>query len=265
MPQQRRPLLAANWKENHLWEDVEAYCAKLRSHLPSYFDESVDTVLDLLICPPACYLGLIGALLEESHILSGAQLISTQSSGAFTGEISAAMGADLGCDYAIIGHSERRSLFAETEEQISLRLAQAHAHELVPILCVGEDLPTRRSGRAVDHTLAQLDAQRERLLEFRPGELVLAYEPIWAIGTGENASPEDAQAMAAEIRGWAERKLPAGHARQLLLLYGGSVKPANISAYFALEDLDGALIGGASLDAGMMTEMLKICEKHLAD
>lgn len=260
----RQTLLAANWKLNLDWTKIETYCETLRERLPSYFDEAVDNPIDLLICPPLCYLGLIGALLEDSHVLSGSQLISTMSAGAFTGEVSAQMVADLGCDYAIIGHSERRTLFAESEAQISQRLSQARENELVPILCIGENLELRKAGRAVDHTLGQLESQLAELREFEPGDLVIAYEPIWAIGTGENASPGDAREMAESIRGWLKRKLSEEHAAQHQILYGGSVKPANIADYFVLPDMDGALIGGASLDAEVMVEMLLICEKLLA-
>lgn len=259
MPDQRRPLLAANWKQNLLWQDIEDYCAELREGLPDYFSEEPDPLIDLLVCPPLCYLGLIGALLEQSHIYSGAQLVSTHGGGAFTGEVSAAMVADLGCDYVIVGHSERRKLFGETEEQVGLRLGQAVENDLVPILCIGEDLETRRGGNAVDFTLGQLNAQKERISAMKPGELVIAYEPVWAIGTGENASSEDAQQMASEIRGWLASSLSGGFADSIPILYGGSVKPANISEYYGQIDIDGALVGGASLEAAGMIELLNIC------
>jgi triosephosphate isomerase len=264
MQSNRRPLLAANWKLNLDWANIESYCETLRDELPRYFDESIDNPIDLLICPPLCYLGLLGALLEDSHVLSGAQLISTMSSGAFTGEVSAQMVADLGCDFAIVGHSERRMLFAEGEDQIALRLSQARENDLVPILCIGENLELRRAGQAVEHTLGQLESQLDELKKFEPGDIVIAYEPVWAIGTGENASPADAQAMAESIRGWVKQKLSNGHAAQQQILYGGSVKPDNIAEYFVLPDMDGALIGGASLDAAVMAQMLLICEGILA-
>ena len=265
MPKQRRPLLAANWKQNLLWSDIEDYCAKLRTDLPAWFNEDEEPLLDFLICPPLCYLGLIGALLEDSHIFSGAQLVSTHSGGAYTGEVSAAMIADLGCDYVIIGHSERRSLFGDTDELISQRIRLAQTSELVPILCVGEDLETRREGRAESHVMRQLDAQQELMGSAVKNEFVIAYEPVWAIGTGENASEEDARRMAACIREWFSSKVSGEAADSVQILYGGSVKPDNIAAYVSQDGIDGALIGGASLKAVSMIEMIENCSSQPAD
>ena len=257
----RRPLLAANWKLNHLWTDIESFCEEMRGSLPEYFRGDDDQPVDLLICPAACYLGLLGVMLDDSSLYSGSQNVSTHDNGAFTGEISAAMVADLGADYCIIGHSERRGLFGETEENISLRLQRALAAELVPILCVGEDIEERRAGRAVSYTMRQLDAQREELEKFDNGDFVIAYEPIWAIGTGENATEDDAQVMAAEIRSWVGSTLGSDKADDLVVQYGGSVKPGNISGYLSQQDVDGALIGGASLSALDMTSMVRNCLK----
>ncbi|MCB1218854.1 triose-phosphate isomerase [bacterium] len=259
MNSKRRPLLAANWKQNLLWQDIEEYCETLRAEMPEYFGEDEAPLPDLLICPPLCYLGLLGALLEDSHVLSGSQLVSTEDGGAFTGEVSAAMVADLGCDYVIIGHSERRQLFSDNEERISRRIQQALEHDLLPILCVGEDLETRRGGSAGEYVQAQLAAQLEPLRTAAQQELVIAYEPIWAIGTGENAAAADAQQMAALIRGWITSNISAAAGEAALLLYGGSVKPGNISEYFTQPDIDGALIGGASLNPRDMAAMLRSC------
>ena len=259
MAASRRPLLATNWKQNLLWQDIENYCEELRAELPEYFADSAEPPIDLLVCPPLCYLGLLGALLEDSHVLSGSQLVSTMGGGAYTGEVSAQMVADLGCDYVIVGHSERRGLFGDSEESITQRLSQAIEQDLVPILCIGEDLETRRSGRAGEYCRQQLEAQRGIISGIEPGELVLAYEPIWAIGTGENASREDAQEMAALVRSWFREHVSAEAAEAMPVLYGGSVKPANIADYFSQPDIDGALIGGASLEAASMAQMLRAC------
>ncbi len=260
---ERRPLLAANWKQNLLWHDIESYCEDLRAGLPDYFVEDSEPAIDLLICPPLCYLGLVGALLEDSHVYSGSQLVSMEGGGAFTGEVSAQMVADLGCDYTIIGHSERRNLFGETEEQIGRRIQQAFDHDLVPILCVGEDLETRRAGREQSFVLRQLDAQLQYLGDIDAGELVVAYEPIWAIGTGENASAEDAQQMARLIREWVGSKVSSKVSESVQVLYGGSVKAGNIVEYFSQPDVDGALIGGASLSSESMIAMLQACLAQL--
>ncbi|MEZ5337550.1 MAG: triose-phosphate isomerase [bacterium] len=263
MDSKRRPLLAANWKQNLLWQDIEDYCETLREEMPDYFGEAESPLPDLLICPPLCYLGLLGALLEDSHVLSGSQLVSAEGGGAFTGEVSAAMVADLGCDYVIVGHSERRQLYADSEELISRRINQALEHDLLPILCVGEDLDTRRSGSAEEFVQAQLAAQLVPLRAAAQQELVIAYEPIWAIGTGENAAAADAQQMAALIRGWIGTNISPAAGASALLLYGGSVKPGNIVEYFTQPDIDGALIGGASLNPRDMIAMLRSCAAAL--
>ncbi len=263
MDNQRIPLLVANWKSNNLWEDTEQFNLKLRELLPQYFTEEDDLPLDLVVCPAALYISLLGSLLDSAQIFLGAQAVSAYGPGAYTGEVSAQMLADNGCDFAIVGHSERRALFGEDDRAIAAKLAQLREHEIVPILCIGEDSETRESGSAASFVTSQLEAVREELRRFSPGELVVAYEPIWAIGTGRNAEPSDAQSMAGEIRRWIDAKLSAEHGAMTLVLYGGSVNPENIADYLSQSEIDGALVGGASLKAESFSQMARACAKLL--
>jgi triosephosphate isomerase (TIM) len=263
MHAERAPLLAANWKLNQDWESCQQFIERLQALRPDYFDDDVEPVVDLLICPPAPYLALLGSLLEDAVVFLGGQDCSRYAQGAYTGEISAAMLNDVGCDYCILGHSERRHIFGDTGAVIAERLAQVRAAEMLPILCVGEPLAVRDAGQAVEYTLGQLDEVLAELRQFDPGHLVIAYEPVWAIGTGRNAEPADAQAMAAAIRGWLKDKLGAEQAALALILYGGSVKPENCAGYFAAADIDGALVGGASLAADSLVGLAEEIEKQL--
>jgi triosephosphate isomerase len=268
MHESRTPLLAANWKQNHTWTSVEEFIAALKPLLPDYFpepqagqpegaDEDVALPLELLICAPHPYLALLGGLLDEAHIYLGAQDVSRFAGGAYTGEVSAAMLGDLGCDYCIVGHSERRWQMGEDDATLAHKLAHLAAEEIVPILCVGEQLDVRDSGGAADYTLTQLTAVKTQLEAFP--ELVIAYEPVWAIGTGRSASTADAQEMLQAIRGWLGRELGNSLAGQTHLLYGGSVNAENIADYLAQPDCDGALIGGASLTAAGFAALQQAC------
>jgi len=194
------------------------------------------------VCPPFPYLAQVAERLRGSPIAWGAQNLSEHAQGAYTGEISAAMLVEFGCRYAIVGHSERRQLYGETDAQAAAKFAAARAAGLTPILCVGETLQERDAGKTEDVVARQLGA-----VDFKDG--VLAYEPVWAIGTGRNATPEQAQAVHAFLR----KKVPS----QTLILYGGSVKPQNAAAIFAMPDVDGGLIGGASLVAKDFLDIVK--------
>jgi triosephosphate isomerase len=191
------------------------------------------------VCPPYPYLEQVSALLAGTSIAWGAQNISEHAQGAYTGEVSAAMVKEFGGHYAIVGHSERRQLYRESDAQVAAKFVAAVTHGVTPILCVGETLEEREAGRTEEVVARQLDAVVNKD-EF--SRAVLAYEPVWAIGTGRTATPEQAQAVHAFLR----RKLPSGTP----ILYGGSVKPQNAAAIFAMPDVDGGLIGGASLVAG---------------
>jgi triosephosphate isomerase len=195
--------------------------------------------VECAVCPPYPYLEQVCSYLQGTPIACGAQNLSEHSHGAYTGEVSAAMLKEFGCRYVIVGHSERRQLFGESDARVAAKFAAAQAAGLTAILCVGETLEERESGRTEDVVGRQLDAVLNKS-DF--GEAALAYEPVWAIGTGRNATPEQAQAVHAFLR----EKLPPA----TRILYGGSVKPQNAAAIFAMPDVDGGLIGGASLVAG---------------
>lgn len=249
MNPERTPLLAANWKQNQRWDDCEAFVERLRNLLPEYFGGGAALGLELLVCPPYPYLPIVGDLISEAALFLGAQDVSQHADGAFTGGVSAGMLADCGCDFCLVGHSERRHVFGDDDEDVHEKLVRLREAEIVPVLCVGEPLAIRESGRQTEYTLRQLAAQEDELQRLEPGSLVIAYEPVWAIGTGRNAEPADAQEMAAAIRSWLAQQVGLAQAEATLILYGGSVKPENIAAYATLEDIDGALVGGASLKA----------------
>lgn len=205
--------------------------------------------VDLLFCPPMPYLSLVAGQLRGAAPALGAQDCCEHASGAFTGETAAPMLRDVGCSHVIVGHSERRQFFGDTDERVIAKLLAARAAGLTPVLCVGETLAERKA----DATERALTRQLAPLLEHDDaaallGAIVVAYEPVWAIGTGESASPEQAQAVHAWIRGRVADH-DTGAAATLRILYGGSVKPDNAAALFAQPDIDGGLIGGASLDA----------------
>lgn len=208
----------------------------------------VDGAAEVVVCPPFVYLTGVLRALRESTIRVGAQDVCAEAAGAYTGEVSAAMLRDVGCSSVIVGHSERRALYGESESLVARKFAAALGRELTPILCVGEQLADRESGRTEEVVARQLDAVVELCGIQSFGRAVVAYEPVWAIGTGRTASPAQAQEVHAFIRGrLAERD--ANIAGSLRVLYGGSVKAANAAELFGQPDVDGGLIGGASLQA----------------
>jgi triosephosphate isomerase (TIM) len=208
------------------------------------------------VCVPFPYLAQVQQLLSGSGVAWGAQDISQYDAGAYTGEVSGAMLVDFGCRYAIVGHSERRTLFGETSDVVSQKYAAAMKAGLTPILCVGETLAERESGTTETVIAAQLDAVTSRCGVQSLAHAVIAYEPVWAIGTGKTASPEQAQAVHAFIRERVERE-DSSIAECVQVLYGGSVKASNAAQLFTMKDIDGGLIGGASLDA---KEFAAICQ-----
>ncbi len=238
----RRPIVAGNWKmhgsraENaRLIEELLAGCAPQPAAV-------------CVICPPFVYLQEAARLLRDSALSLGAQDVSADTQGAFTGEVSAGMLKDVGCTYVIVGHSERRLLYRESDQLIARKFGAAHAKGLVPILCVGEQLADRDAGRTEDVVARQLDVVLELCGAGALEQAVVAYEPVWAIGTGRTATPEQAQDVHAFIRA----RIAARDARiaaATRILYGGSVKAGNAAELFAMPDVDGGLIGGASLKA----------------
>lgn len=209
----------------------------------------VQGTAECAVCPPFPYLEMVAARLKGSGLALGAQNVSEHAQGAYTGEVAAAMLAELGCRYAIVGHSERRQLYGETDQQVAGKFAAALAAGMVPILCVGETLEERDAGRTEAVVARQLDAVLGKCGAEALARAVVAYEPVWAIGTGRNATPEQAQAVHAFLRA---RIRP-----ETRILYGGSVKAANAGALFGMPDVDGGLIGGASLVA---TDFLAIVQ-----
>ena len=236
-------LIAGNWKMN---TDL-AEAVRLASEVGRAVDGSTESVA-VAICPPFISLEAAAEVIRETPVRLGAQNMHAEESGAFTGEISAPMLASVGCHYVILGHSERRQLFGETDESVNRKVKAALQHGLVPILCVGETLEQREAGDEERVVGEQLRAALDGVQIDDASDLVVAYEPVWAIGTGKTASPEQAQAMHRFVR---ERLADAAGdtGRAVEILYGGSVKPDNAAELFAQPDIDGGLIGGASLDA----------------
>ena len=242
----RKPLMAGNWKMNLNHFEAIALVQKLAFALN---DEDFAAV-EVAVIPPFTDIRSVQTLVDgdKLDLLYGAQDVSANQAGAFTGEISGSMLAKLGCTFALVGHSERRQYHDEDDAIVNAKARAALANELIPIICVGEGLDIRQSGTHVAHVLAQVDGALEGLNAEQVAGLVIAYEPVWAIGTGEVATPEDAQEVCAAIRARIAEVFGAGTAERVRILYGGSVKSTNIAGIMAKADVDGALIGGASLD-----------------
>lgn len=250
----RTPIIAGNWKMNN----GSAETRELIGQLIRRF--SCRSKVSIAIFPSFPYLYESSRLLEGKVIRLGAQDLHWETQGAFTGEVSGMMLRDVGCDYVIVGHSERRHIFKESNEQVLLKLKAALRAGLHPILCVGETLEEREDGSMEQVVRAQLKGLSEFTLE-EITNLVLAYEPVWAIGTGKTASPEEAQNMHAFIRRWIQKHFGNYLSDKMIILYGGSVKPENIKELMARPDIDGALVGGASLDAGSFSAIIQgACE-----
>ncbi len=237
----RTPIVAANWKMNKTQAEAREYCRRFRELVPRDFP------VELVIFPPFTALHVVREELSGTPIKWGAQNAHPEPKGAFTGEVSLPMLIEHGISYVIVGHSERRHIFGETDEFISRKVRAVLDAGLSPILCVGERLEERRSGRAWEVVEGQLSAALGVLSAEEASQVVIAYEPVWAIGTGVPARPEDAQEMATAIRGWLAERF-GDVAQKVRIQYGGSVKPGNAGDFLKLPDIDGALVGGASLD-----------------
>lgn len=245
----RKPLVAGNWKMH----GSRAENARLVSSLLDLLRP--DARSEVLLCPPFVYLWEIERLLKDSDVALGAQSLCAEAQGAFTGEVSGNMLRDVGCRYVLVGHSERRQLFGELDALVARKFMAAQAHGLTPVLCVGETLEERESGRTGEVVTRQLEAVLAVSGIAAFDRAVVAYEPVWAIGTGRNATPEQAQEVHASIRARlsARDAIIGGSVR---ILYGGSVKASNARELFAMADIDGGLVGGASLKA---EEFAQIC------
>ena len=245
----RRLLIAGNWKMNKTVPEALELVRELKERLKGVEDR------DVLVCPPFTALYPVGRELEGSSILMGAQNMFYEEKGAFTGEISPVMLKDVGCSYVILGHSERRHIFGESDELINKKVISAVNHDLIPILCVGETLEEREKGETRQVVERQV---REGLKGLKPeDEFVIAYEPVWAIGTGRSATPEMAQEVHAFIREVLTELFGKEKAEGVRILYGGSVKPENAKGLLEMPDIDGALVGGASLKAESFSAIVK--------
>ena len=244
----RKPLMAGNWKMNLNHVEAVGLVQKLAWTLEDKKHDPAKS--EVVVLPPFTDLRTVQTLVEGDRLelAYGAQDVSPHLAGAFTGDISADMLVKLGCTYVAVGHSERRELHHETDAVVNAKAAQALNRGLIPIVCVGEGLEIRKAGEHVPYTLAQVAGSLADLTAEQLAKVVIAYEPVWAIGTGEVATPEDAQEVCGAIRGWLAEHHGHAVADQVRVLYGGSVKANNVASIMDKPDVDGALVGGASLN-----------------
>lgn len=250
----RRKIIAGNWKMNGDRSFANEY---ISTFLPALAAAELSEGVQIVLAPPAILLTEMAPKLADSEVTLAAQSVSSYESGAYTGELSSAMLSDAGCTWCLVGHSERRALFGETNAEIVNKVAQLLRQKVTPILCVGETLAQRESGEAESVVAEQLNAVLEAFTEDELALLVVAYEPVWAIGTGKTATPAQAQAMHKGIRAQVAKK-SADLANDLTILYGGSVNVATAKELFSQQDIDGGLVGGASLKAEQFSQ---ICEQ----
>jgi triosephosphate isomerase len=240
----RRLLVAGNWKMNGSAE----FAAQLLQDVTAQLNDRCD----MAVFPPFPYIAQVAEQLKGTQVQVGAQNVAAEEQGAFTGEVSATMLSDVGCSMALVGHSERRTLYGETDHIVLQKTRQLLANDLTAVVCIGETLEERKAGREEAVVAQQLKQLIEQLSEGEWERIILAYEPVWAIGTGETATPDQAQAIHAFIRSQLQQ-VSAAVAEKTRNLYGGSVKAANAAELFAQPDIDGGLVGGASLDANEFT------------
>lgn len=246
----RIPLIAGNWK-------MYKTTAEARAFAQEFSKLYKDTDVRAAICAPFTQLVALKEAFAGTNVKLGAQNVHFEDEGAFTGEISVEMLKEIGVDYCIIGHSERREYFAETDKTVNLKLKKLFSSsEIIPILCVGENLSEREAGNAFDVVEEQLKADLEGIDKADVSKLVIAYEPIWAIGTGKTATPEQAGEMCAHIRNIVEKLYDEDTCDSVIIQYGGSVKPENASEIMNMDEIDGALVGGASLDASKFIKIV---------
>ena len=247
---ERKPYLAANWKMQKTIEETEDFLDRFVGDIGELSGK------DIVVCPPFTSLATAVDRCRRSPVRIAAQNMHHAESGAYTGEISASMLTSIGVEAVILGHSERRALFGETDSELALKLVAALSAGLEPILCIGESEEEREGGQMEEVLRRQLEADLEQVGEQQLARIVIAYEPIWAIGTGKTASPEQAEEAVGFARSVVAERNP-GAAAQMRILYGGSVKPGNAEELLGREEIDGALVGGASLDPA---DFLAICE-----
>ncbi len=247
----RKPIIAGNWKMNKTLSEATAFLEEVSNLIPK------QDVIDTVVCAPALFLDQLVQAAKGTDVKIGAQNMHFEESGAFTGEISPIALADLGVSYVILGHSERREMFNETDEAVNKKAHAAFAHHLTPIVCCGETLEQREAGETNDFVGSQIEKGLAGLSNDQLKQAVIAYEPIWAIGTGKSSSAQDANEVCAHIRSVVADKFSNEAAAAIRIQYGGSVKPENIKEYMAQPDIDGALVGGASLKSDSFLQLLE--------
>lgn len=253
----RKPMMAGNWKMNMTLGEAVV----LAQSISNQYDERWKDDLDVVVCPP--FIDIKPALtvfeFDRTAVSVGAQNVHWEEKGAYTGEISVPMLKEIGCTWCIIGHSERRGMFGETNEDVNRKAKALVAGGLRPIICVGESLEVRDAGDTLEFVCAQVRAAFAGLEEHEAGKCVIAYEPIWAIGTGRTATPEQAQEVCAAIRRTVAEMYGDALAEEMRVLYGGSMNPGNVDLLIAEPDIDGGLIGGAALKAESFVQLIEAC------
>ncbi|MDQ7822995.1 MAG: triose-phosphate isomerase [Candidatus Eremiobacteraeota bacterium] len=247
----RTPLLAGNWKLHKTVREAKELVEELHRAIGKLYEREV------VVCPPFTALQAVSSILDGKTIKLGAQDLFWEEKGAYTGEVAPLMLKDVGCTYVIIGHSERRKYFSETDEWVNRKAKAALEAGLIPIICVGESLAQREEGKTVDVVTTQVQAALKDLTASQVERVVIAYEPIWAIGTGKNDSPVEAQKTVSTIRNVMAAQAGDESAGKVRILYGGSVKPDNIDSFMKERDIDGALVGGASLTCESFSRIVK--------
>ncbi len=251
----RRPIIAGNWKMYKNVGEALELVDGLKKEL------AAETSVDIAVCPPFTAISEVAKALKGSNIAWGSQDIYWEEEGAFTGEVAPRMITDLGCKFCIVGHSERRTYFGETNETVNRKVKAALKHSLTPIVCVGERLEERDSGKTFDVVRSHVEGGLAGLSKDDASRIVIAYEPVWAIGTGRTATPEQAQEVHKHIRSLLAGMFGNEVASKIRIQYGGSVKPDNVKAIMAGADIDGALVGGASLKVKDFAEIVKLSKQ----
>lgn len=249
----RKPIIAGNWKMNKTVSEAVQFMQEIIGKAETPSVESV-------VCAPFVSLPALVDQAKGTSIKIGAQNMHFEENGAYTGEVSGPMLKELGVQYVILGHSERRAMFAETDEMVNKKVHAAFKNGLIPIICVGEKLEEKEAGRTKEVCKVQVEAALQGLNQEQISQVVIAYEPIWAIGTGKSSTAEDAQEVIAYIRNQVKASFGAEAAANIRIQYGGSVKPNNIQSFMRMEDIDGALVGGASLEPSSYIELVKGAE-----
>ena len=250
----RTPIIAGNWKLNKTISEAVEFTTALKALVTDV------NGVEIIVAPPFTALAAVSEAIADSNICLSAQNVYSEDSGAFTGEVSAPMLKDVGCDYVIIGHSERRQYFSETNESVNQKVKAALAHALKPIICVGEQLEEREAGQTETVIEDHVSGGIAGLSAAELSSCVIAYEPVWAIGTGKTATPAQAQEVHNFIRGLLTTTYSAEVASELCIQYGGSVKPENAAELMGQPDVDGALVGGASLEAESFAQIVKFAQ-----